>query len=181
MKGALVMRFWDRLVISFFSLFTIIVSIIFLLMSTKLIGLHYFSTSLSILYGRWETGVFGIVLLILSLSYFVYAFKSKETPETVVGNSELGRVGIALSAIESIVQNVIRDVEDIKDSRIHIKKQQEGVSITLKITVNYDIIIPELTSELQKTIKDYVESTAGISVKNIHISVKNVSNQIKQK
>ncbi len=76
---------------------------------------------------------------------------------------------------------VIRDIENIKDSKIKVKKQENGISILLKLTVNYDVIIPEMTSELQKTIKDYIETTAGISVNDIQISIDNVSNQLKQK
>jgi len=132
-------------------------------------------------YGRWEIGIVGLILLLVSLRLLVYALKSKRLPETIVRDSELGMVCITLSAVESIVQKVIRDIEDVKESEIYIKKQGDGVSITLKITVNYDVIIPEITSELQKTIKDYVESTAGISVKDVRISVNNVSNQLKQK
>ena len=51
------------------------------------------------------------------------------------------------------------------------------MSIVLKITVNYDVVIPDLTSEMQTTVKNYVESTAGIRVKNVRIIVSNVSNQ----
>ncbi|NLZ55027.1 MAG: alkaline shock response membrane anchor protein AmaP [Thermoanaerobacteraceae bacterium] len=175
------MKFFDRIVIATFSLLTAIVSVIFIIISTDLISLRYFSTSLSMVYGRWETGAFGLVLLIFSLCFLVYALKSKRVPETIVRDNDLGKVCITLNAVESIVQKVIRDVEDVKESRIYIKKQEDGVSVALKITVNYDVIIPELTSELQKTIKDYVESTAGILIKNVRISVSNVSNQIKQK
>jgi uncharacterized alkaline shock family protein YloU len=82
-----------------------------------------------------------------------------------------------LGAVESLIQKVIRDIQDVTESRIYIKRQEDGVSITLKITVNYDVIIPELASEMQGTIRDYVESTAGIKVNNVLIRVSNVSNQ----
>jgi uncharacterized alkaline shock family protein YloU len=95
----------------------------------------------------------------------------------VVSDSELGKVCITLGAVESLVQKVIRDIQDVTESRIYIKRQEDGVSITLKITVNYDVIIPELASEMQGTIRDYVESTAGIKVNNVLIRVSNVSNQ----
>jgi len=175
------MRIFERIAVAVFTLLAIIVGIALILISTELIGLQYFSTSISTLYGNLETGVGGIALLILSFSYLVYTFKSRGVPEAVVRNGELGKVCITLGAVENIVQKVLRDVEEVKESRIYIKKQEDGVSITIKVTVNYDVIIPDLASELQKTIKDYVESTAGISVKNVRISVNNVSNQTKQK
>lgn len=175
------MKFLDKLLITILSLFAIFLSFFFIIISIKIISPQYLITSLSVIYGRWETGVSGLVLLILCFSILFNVLKSKRLPETIVRDSELGKVCITLSAVESIVQKVLKDLEDVKESRIYIKKQEDGVSITLKITVNFDVIIPELTSELQTTIKNYVESTAGISVKNVSISVNNVSNQVKQK
>jgi len=107
----------------------------------------------------------------------VYILKPRELPETIVSESDLGKVAITLGAVESLVQKVIRDIEDVTESKIYIKKQEDGVSIVLKITVNYDVVIPDLTSEMQTTVKNYVESTAGIRVKNVRIIVSNVSNQ----
>ena len=72
---------------------------------------------------------------------------------------------ITLNAVESLVLKVIRDIENIKDSKVKIRNQENGISIILKLIVNYDVIIPDMTTELQKTIKDYLETTAGILVK----------------
>lgn len=80
-----------------------------------------------------------------------------------------------------VLLKVVRGIENIKDSKIKIKKLDNGVSILLKLTVNFDVIIPETSFELQKTIKDYIENTAGITVKDVRVSIDNVSNQPKQK
>jgi len=171
------MKFLDKLVTVFLSLLSICVSLFFIVTATKVVSLQYFMTSLSTLYGSWEAGVFGISLLVLSLCILVYILKPRELPETIVSESDLGKVAITLGAVESLVQKVIRDIEDVTESKIYIKKQEDGVSIVLKITVNYDVVIPDLTSEMQTTVKNYVESTAGIRVKNVRIIVSNVSNQ----
>ena len=175
------MNLFDRIVLAIYALFFTAVSVILILFSARVVSFQYFSTSLSLLYGRWETGFVGLILLLVSLRFLLYGLKSKQLPETTVRDGELGKICITLNAIESLVQKVIRDIENVKDSKIKIKKQENGVSIVLKLTVNYDVVIPEITSELQKTIKDYIETTAGILVKDVCISIDNVSNQSKQK
>ncbi|AEE91544.1 conserved protein of unknown function [Tepidanaerobacter acetatoxydans Re1] len=181
MKGVLNMNLFDRIMLAVYALFFSLLAIVLILFSVKIVSFQYVITSLSILYGRWETGVIGIVLLLISLRFLFYGLKSESVPETTVKDGELGRVCITLAAIENLALKVIRDIENIKDSKIKVKKQENGISILLKLTVNYDVIIPEMTSELQKTIKDYIETTAGISVNDIQISIDNVSNQLKQK
>lgn len=171
------MKFLDKLLIVLLSLLVTCVSLFLIVISARVVSQQYLSICLSMVYGKWETGALGIVLLIFSLFVLVYVLKPRKLPEAVVSDSELGKVCITLGAVESLVQKVIRDIQDVTESRIYIKRQEDGVSITLKITVNYDVIIPELASEMQGTIRDYVESTAGIKVNNVLIRVSNVSNQ----
>jgi uncharacterized alkaline shock family protein YloU len=175
------MNLFDRIVLAVYALFFTAVSVVFILFSTRIVSFNYFSTSLSVLYGRWETGIVGLILLLVSLRFLLYGLKSKQLPETTIRDGELGKVCITLNAVESLVLKVIRDIESVKDSSIKIKKQENGVSIILKLTVNYDVIIPDMASELQKTIKEYTENTAGILVKDVRISIDNVSNQSRQK
>ena len=117
------MKFLDKLVTVFLSLLSICVSLFFIVTATKVVSLQYFMTSLSTLYGSWEAGVFGISLLVLSLCILVYILKPRELPETIVSESDLGKVAITLGAVESLVQKVIRDIEDVTESKIYIKKQ----------------------------------------------------------
>lgn len=55
------------------------------------------------------------------------------------------------------------------------------MSVLLRLTVNHDVVIPEITFKLQKAIKDYTETTAGIYVSDVQVSIDNVSNHSKQK
>ncbi|MDD4569919.1 MAG: alkaline shock response membrane anchor protein AmaP [Tepidanaerobacteraceae bacterium] len=175
------MNLLDRIMLTIYALFLTVVSVIIILFATGIISLQFFSTSILMSYGRWETGVVGVVLLLLSLRFLLSGLKTRQLPDTTIANGELGKVSITLNAVESLVLKVVRGIENIKDSKIKIKKLDNGVSILLKLTVNFDVIIPETSFELQKTIKDYIENTAGITVKDVRVSIDNVSNQPKQK
>ena len=133
------------------------------------------------MYGRWEIGVIGFILPIANIKFLLHNIRPKRLPETTVTDGELGKVCITLNAIESLVLKVIQGIENIKDSKIKIKKKENGVSVLLRLTVNHDVVIPEITFKLQKAIKDYTETTAGIYVSDVQVSIDNVSNHSKQK
>ena len=46
--------------------------------------------------------------------------------------------------------------------------------------INHDVIIPDMTKELQLNIKDYIENTAGISVTDVKVSIENILTEAKQ-
>ncbi|HHX22487.1 MAG TPA: alkaline shock response membrane anchor protein AmaP [Thermoanaerobacterales bacterium] len=175
------MNFIDRILLTIFTLFSTIVSIIAILLAIRVVSLPYFSTSILTIYGRWETGAVGVVLLLISLKLLFSGIKPRKRPEAIITNGELGKVSITLNAIENLVFKVIRDTENIKDAKIRIKKYDESVSIILKLTIDFDVDIPNISLNLQNTLKDYINKTAGIIVKDVQITIDNVSNQTKQK
>lgn len=175
------MNIFDKIMLTVYTLFIMFISIVVILFSTQIISLDFFSTSLSMLYGRWETSIVGLVLLLISLRLFFLNIKTERNPETSIHNGELGNVSITLKAIESLVKKVIGETEDIKDAKIKIHKQNDCISIILKIMINHDVIIPDMTKELQLNIKDYIENTAGISVTDVKVSIENILTEAKQK
>lgn len=153
-----------------------VVSVIVILFSTRSISLHLFWTSISPLYGRWEVGVVGLVLLLASLRLLLSGIKFKQGTETIIKNDDNGMISISLNAVENLVLKITRDVENVKDVRVKIKKHDDGISIFLNLIITHDIIIPELTLELQKNVKNFIQSTAGIVVKDVRINVDNIFN-----
>ena len=64
------MNIFDKIMMTVYTLFIMVISIVVVLFSTRIVSLEYFSTSLSMLYGRWETSIIGLVLLLISLRFF---------------------------------------------------------------------------------------------------------------
>ncbi|GAQ26123.1 alkaline shock response membrane anchor protein AmaP [Tepidanaerobacter syntrophicus] len=176
------MNFFDRFLLAIYSLVFSLVSIAVIMFSLKTIRFEYAIAGLTLLYGRTEALATGIVLLLIGIRFLFYSLKSnKKVRETIIKSDELGKIAITLDAVESLVLKVIKDNENIKDSTIIVKRQDKGVSIILKLVVNYDVVIPDIAAELQNTIKNYIETTAGVPVSDIQINITNISNQSKPK
>ncbi|MEL7602331.1 MAG: Asp23/Gls24 family envelope stress response protein, partial [Bacillota bacterium] len=64
------------------------------------------------------------------------------------------------------IRNVISNVRAVRDG---------GVTISVRLALMPDTDIPELTAELQKTLKEYVEKHSGINVREVGILVEDTS------
>lgn len=170
------MNILDRFILTIYTIFVAALSIASILFSARLVPLDYFGTRFALMYGRWEIGAVGLILLLMSLKLLLSGLKSQRYPETIIKSGDLGNVAISFNAIESLILKLTRDIENVRDVKVHIRKKEDGISVMLKLVVNFDVVIPEMSSTLQKSIKDYIETTAGIMVKDINISVDNIFN-----
>jgi uncharacterized alkaline shock family protein YloU len=172
------MNLFDRIILMLYVLFFSVVSVIVILFSTSLITLDVFWTSISQFHGRWEVAVVGVVLLLASLRLLLSGIKFQRSAETIIKNNDNGIISISFNALENLVLKIVRDVESVKDVKVKIKKHEHEISIFLNIVVTHDIMIPELTLELQEKVKSYIQTTAGVNVKDIRINVDNIFNPL---
>ncbi len=124
-----------------------------------------------------EEVVLGFVaaLVLIALILLILGFrKSKGPGNAVLKGSEYGEVAISIPAIENIVLRVIQQIQGLKDVSRQVSFTQDGLIIAVKIRVLPDVAMPELTSELQSKIKEYVEEITGITVHEVKVMVENI-------
>ena len=133
------------------------------------VGLSYYSVV-----SRLVTGAIGVVLLILAFRILI-AFNRKETERKdasiLVKLGEYGSTYITIAALDSMVQKHCRANPKVKECISRIIPLQDQINIKLRLTVLADTCIPELTGELQSTLKTYVETLSGITVSGIDITI----------
>lgn len=167
----------DRILLTFMALISMVVSAFVFTYATGVIGLEFLGTSLSLYYGKWEIGVAAAVVLLVNARFLVLALKTEKIQEVTVSGGKLGKVAVSFGAVESLVQKVIRDNGNVKEAKVFLKSREGGLCITIKLSIEEDIVIPEIAQELQSSIKEYVETTAGTLVKEIFVSVDKITSQ----
>ena len=70
-----------------------------------------------------------------------------------------------------MVQKHCRSNNRIRECESHVSASAGGVAIKLRLSLMPDTAIPELTAELQSSLKGYVESLSGIAVTEIGVLV----------
>lgn len=95
----------------------------------------------------------------------------------VVQEGALGKVRIALAAIESLVEKVAMDQKGIKEARAEVNGTAQGIAIRIKVAVAPDINVPRVSEILQSGVRDKVLEVTGIETHNIRISVDRIAAQ----
>lgn len=121
--------------------------------------------------------VVNIVFMLLSIKcIFFGATNKKKEPETqgVLLQNENGKLMISKETIENLVNTIINQFESVTGvtSNITLNKENNLV-VTLNLNVGENVIIKELTVNLQEKIKETVKQTLDLDVKEVNIRVKN--------
>lgn len=173
---------FDRFLLTLLTLITFMASLVILGISAGLIDLR--STILSInkdFAFTIATVATGSVLLLISLRLFFVGFSKGEPKSSVLRITNLGSIKVSLTALDNIVQKAVRSFDEVKDVNSIIISEPDGIRIILKIVIMPDVRIPDLTSEIQVKVKEYVENLSGIAVKEVQVNVDNLVNSVRSK
>ncbi len=116
----------------------------------------------------------GALALIGLVSLLISLFPAKKQPGTVLQNGEFGEVRITLSALENMVLRVVQQVRGVRGSSRRVDATPQGLVVYLQLKVAADQNLPDLTGELQRKIKEYLEESTGIIVSEVRINVQSV-------
>lgn len=170
------MGFFDRL------LLTVYVLVNSVLVVTGLVSFFNRRALLESLF-HWQPGyVDSQILLVLSLVYIlagarlVYIALPLAGKKTVVQQVSLGRLRIALSAIESlVVRHSLTYSTQIRAARAKVEERRDGIGLSLKLSVTPEARVPELVEGLQKNLQEQLQQTLGIAVQDIQVRVESIA------
>ncbi|MGI5884904.1 MAG: alkaline shock response membrane anchor protein AmaP [Candidatus Spyradocola sp.] len=125
-------------------------------------------------------GLVGVVLALIALRV-LYAALGHAAPvqqgqdSVLIKATENGSILIALSALDTMVQRSVRACAAVRDveSRL-VATEQEGVRVLLRVSFAPDSILPEATAQIQRDVKEYIQSHAGVPVVDVQIFVEAV-------
>lgn len=183
-------KLFDRILLAILLLFVLLTGLLLILLSVNIFRLIDIQELLRrILINQTYVvivGVSGLVLIIMSLRLMFAGSAPKkqevQPTSTLIKASELGASFITLTAIDSMVQKHCRANNRIRSTVSTVSVVKEGgVTISARLTLMPDTEIPELTEELQRSLKEYIEKYSGITVREIGILIEETSNNPKSR
>lgn len=111
-----------------------------------------------------------LIFALILLNVILPGKKKRSQPFAVVSN-EGGSVNISVKAIENLVEKCLQTHPELTVVSTAIFSEDDSVRITLHITLYEDISIPLAVSALQKEIKQYVQSCAGVDIDSVRVFV----------
>ena len=168
-------RFWHRIILTCGSLFLILTGLV-LLMPAVLPMLPFVKWDMdAILLSKWtKLGLMTIGVLDSLFAMYLFTIPHQFTirrKDFVIQQTENGELRIAVVAIKNLVKKCVDMHEEVSLSHMRIQNGRGGVTVDLSISLANNIIIPLAVSSLQKKIKQYLQASSGIEVKEVRVAV----------
>lgn len=101
--------------------------------------------------------------------------KKSKTERDVLMKNDNGKLMISRTTIENLVDAVIKDFSGVQESITRIQfDEQNNVNVLINLTVTKDVIIKELTLNLQNKIKESIKRTSDLEVNEVNVRIKNI-------
>ena len=111
---------------------------------------------------RVITGLFGLLLILISLSFAQLILGRLQREKTIAFATSSGEVTIALSAVEDLMRRLAGVIPEIKELRPDVIASKKGIIVDLRVVLKKEANIPELTSRLQEITKSKIQEVLGI-------------------
>lgn len=122
-------------------------------------------------YVTWSILGISILLLLFSLRVlFLSLARGKESPG-VDRLTEVGHIHISLNTLESLAVKAAWRIQGIRELTARVRHDGTSVGVGLKLVVEGDRPIQELSEELQQAVKVYLEEIAGVSVNQVSVYI----------
>lgn len=170
----------DRILLVLLCVCGVALSVFGALVMLRVVPLADLNAFFQALYDNW---IYAALVVLAALLITVICIKllfsgagTKAPQSALIKVTEHGAVRIAVSALDSMAQKHVRMNDGVRDVKTGIELGDDGVRIRLRLALMPEANIPELTTELQSTLKGYIETLSGIHVKEVLLYVEDVAN-----
>lgn len=172
------MNILDRIFLTLYSLLIGFFSLLFIFVPFNQWIYHWTSTLFNQYAMDWKNIFIPIFFLGISIRFLISGIKrGKYRDDSVTRHTAYGEIKISLQAIEGMAQKSARGIIGLKDIKAIAKKIDDGLLIKIKALALTDINIPEVTNEVQKNVKEYIEGSTGIPIKEIKVIIDDIAIQ----
>jgi len=120
-----------------------------------------------------------VVFILLSIKCIFFDSTSKEQikdRQGVLLENESGKLMISKETIENLVNSVALNFQSAEEVTTRVELDKENnVKVYVNLVVSSNVIIKELSANLQNKIKEKIKTATDLEVKEVNITVKKVA------
>lgn len=177
------MKFLERFALTIFSIIVLVLSVVLLgimfnFWSTSIIELGV-SFILGNVYAFRTALVVATICILLAIKGIFFKSKREELgKDGIVLENSSGKLVISKESLENLVSSVSKEIPgaDVVSSKTVLDKEK-NLKIFVVTTVSKDMMLKDVSSELQNKIKEAMKQTADLDVKEVNIKVKNITSK----
>ncbi len=118
----------------------------------------------------WESTVVAALLLLLGL--LILFSPKKRVVLTFRTSSKLGEIRIAQDALQEIIRRSAMEVIGVRQVKVLLREREAGLEITSETQFDQDVVITQVSEELQLRVQRDVEHYTGIHVAEVKVFVR---------
>lgn len=177
------MKFLDKLVLKIFSLIILVLAIGLILIMTGIIPMGIIEDYLSLLVDyengiKISIGVLAVLMLCAIKGMFFTSKPENNGKDGIVLENTSGKLVISKESLENLIASVIKDIPgaDTVSSKT-ILDRDKNLIVYVTAVVSKDVMIKDISNELQDKIKTAMKRTADLDVKEVNIKIKNITSK----
>lgn len=178
------MKFLDKLALKIFSLIIFVLGIGIILIMTGVLPLDAVLEEVAILtdIGDYElkfTICVLAVIMLLALKGLFFTSKPQDNGKNgIILENTSGKLVISKESLENLISSVTKEIPgaDTVASRTILDKDRNLI-VYVTAVVSKDVMIKDISNELQRRIKDAMKRTADLEVKEVNIKIKNITSK----
>ena len=182
------MKKLDYLILVVFSVVVLVASIVVFLLSLGWVDIGFVGSFLEkAITGAKTSTIITIMSAILALMaikgiFFVDFGKTKKNKESgILMENGNGKLMISKATLESLVNSVVKGFDSAEDVKTIIEADENNnLNVLVNIIVGKDVIIKELTLNIQNKIKEAIKKTSDLEVKEVNVKVRNIATENKE-
>ena len=177
------MKFLDKLVLKIFSLIILVLAVGLILIMTGIIPMGIIEDYLNLLVEyengiKIAIGVLAVLMLLAIKGMFFTGKKENNGKEGIILENTSGKLVISKESLENLIASVIKDIPgaDTVSSKTILDKDKNLI-VYVTAVVSKDVMIKDISNELQEKIKLAMKRTADLDVKEVNIKIKNITSK----
>lgn len=181
-------RVVDKLLLFLYSIATLVAAVVLACVGFRFIRHSQSVDFIDMIYEngdyRITVAIIGIVLFLISIRFLIVSLsRSSVSSQSVDQRTEYGDIRISIETMENLALKAAMKQKGVKDLKARVNATDAGMDIVLRTIVDGEVAIPQLTEDIQKSVKAYLEEITGIPVTNVSVYIANIvqSNTIKSR
>ncbi|MBS6475954.1 MAG: alkaline shock response membrane anchor protein AmaP [Clostridiales bacterium] len=115
-----------------------------------------------------------LLALVLFSVCMMFLGVKKAVPQSVfIKSGENGNVCITMQSINTLIMKHAKNIQGVTEARVYTKADPDGLAVLIKIAVMKDSVIPQVTQELQVSVKQMTAEVVGLTAKEVSVLVDN--------
>ena len=177
------MKFLDKLALKLFSIIIIALTVVAILLLTGILDVDtvkgfFISMTDGETAIKVTIGIF-VVLILLALKGLFFTSKIDNAgKDGIILENSNGKLVISKESLENLIASVIKEVPGADSvSSKTVLDRDRNLIVYVTAIVSKDMMIKDVSNEIQERIKDAMKRTADLDVKEVNIKIKNITSK----